>query len=72
MWFYGYCVTFWEEVEKKMITVTGTTCGETFIEATKRVIDYYGDTNIDKLSLEVIEDSEYGIMEGRDESDCSL
>lgn len=65
MWFYTYCVTFWEEGAGKMITVTGITCGETFIEATRRVIDYYGDTSIDKLSLEVIEDSEYGIVEDR-------
>ena len=72
MWFYAYCVTYWEDAEGKTITVTGTTCGETFIEATKRVIDYYGDNNIDKLSLEVIEDSEYGIMEGKDESSCSF
>lgn len=63
MWFYTYCVTFWEEGAGKMITVTGTTCGETFIEATRRVIDYYGDDSIDKLSLEVIEDSEHGIVE---------
>lgn len=58
-YFYKYTVTYYEEIDEKNYerrTVSGVVAAKTFNSACDKLTDYYGETQIEKMSIEFIED----------------
>lgn len=63
MFFTKYTVTYWDEIDEKTRVATGIACGETLLENTRRITEYYGDNRIDELAIYVVEETECGVWE---------
>ena len=58
-YFYKYTVTYYEEIDEKnyeLRTVSGVVTAKTFNSACDKLTDYYGENQIEKMSIEFIED----------------
>ena len=58
-YFYKYTVTYYEEIDEKnyeLKTVSGVVTAKTFNSACDKLTDYYGENQIEKMSIEFIED----------------
>lgn len=57
--FYKYKVTYYEEMQDgkhQLLTTTGLTFGETFNEACAKIIDYFGEEQIEHLEVDAVSD----------------
>ena len=71
MCFYRYELLYWNDIDEKQKCTSGYTCGKTYIEAVKRISQYYGDVNIISLTIYFEENTECGIMEDKNEKSDS-
>ena len=58
-YFYKYTVTYYEEIDEKnyeLKTVSGVVTAKTFNSACDKLTDFYGENQIEKMSIEFIED----------------
>ena len=58
-YFYKYTVTYYEEIDEKnyeLRTVSGVVTAKTFNSACDKLTDFYGENQIEKMSIEFIED----------------
>lgn len=48
---FAYEIVYWDEVDNKNENDHGIVYGDTYAEASKNIIDYYGEENIIELKL---------------------
>lgn len=63
MFFYKYEVQYYDDFKGYSLIKTGLTCGESTVEVVERLASYYGDDNISELSIQIIDESEAGVLE---------
>lgn len=66
MFFTEYKVKYWEETTNKKIS-SGITCGDTLSENVDRIVAYYGEDNIEELTIKYLDDTDCGVWEKDDE-----
>ena len=59
---FAYEVTYWDEVNDKNENDHGIAYGDTYAEANKNVVDYYGEENIIELKLFAIGEKEDSVL----------
>lgn len=58
LWYYKYKLAWYNECQEEMVYSSGIVAGSSYEEAMHRLIKVYGDTNIERVILEIIDDSE--------------
>lgn len=56
MWFYKFCLKFFDEVTAEPNILEGVVVGETIDEALKNLSDYCGETNIEEVRIALLGD----------------
>lgn len=59
---FAYEVTYWDEADDKNENDHGIAYGDTYAEANKNVVDYYGEENIIELKLFAIGEKEDSVL----------
>ncbi len=62
-WMHKYEVEFYSSVDKEVLTRYGIVVAETWTEAATKLSEYYGEDDINYMRIEVIADTENGVME---------
>ena len=57
-WFYHYVVKFWDEINLYMRTENGFACGGSYNEVVSDISDWYGDKEIESLTIEIISEGD--------------
>ena len=60
---YKYKIKWYNERDDKIEDISGFVFGETYLEAMKNLIGYYGNQEIEKVSLKCVDDTDYPIHE---------
>ena len=60
---YKYKIKWYNEIDDKIEDISGFVFGETYLEAMKNLIGYYGNQEIEKVSLKYVDDTDYPIHE---------
>ena len=59
---FAYEVSYWDEVNVKKENVHGIVYGDTYAEANKKVVYYYGEDNVLELKLFAIGEKEESVL----------
>ena len=59
---FAYEVTYWDEIDNKEANDHGIAFGDTYAEANKNIVDYYGEENVIELKLFAIGEKEDSVI----------
>ena len=59
---FAYEVTYWDEIDNKEANGHGIAFGNTYAEANKNIVDYYGEENVIELKLFAIGEKEDSVI----------
>lgn len=57
-YFYFFTVKYWDEVSETMRTEKGFTRANTYSEVAADIASWYGEDNIKKMNIEIVEDGD--------------
>lgn len=59
---FAYEVTYWNEINDKEESDHGIVYGDTYAEASKNIVDYYGEDNVIELKLFALGEKEESVL----------
>lgn len=62
LYLYNFEVTYWDDLANDPSVAKGIVAGHTYSEALEATVRYYGDENIHAIKLDIIADTEGGLL----------